>query len=211
MMTRVLRLLAIGLLAVIVLGWAAPASAQNYTGRIEITIEDSTGARLPGVTVELSGPFNQSTVSDARGEARFLGLAPGTYIIRCALAGFSEYKNNNVPVAIGANAQLKATLAVSGVQQQVEVTAESPIIDTKKQGTSTSVNLDELQNIPTARDPWVVMQSVPGVVMDRVNVGGSESGQQAGFMSKGAGSGQTTWNVDGMPITDMSSLSSPFY
>ena len=47
--------------------------------------------------------------------------------------------------------------------------------------------------------------------MDRVNVGGSESGQQAGFMGKGAGSGDTTWNVDGMPITDMSSLSSPFY
>jgi hypothetical protein len=44
-----------------------------------------------------------------------------------------------------------------------------------------------------------------------VNVGGSESGQQSGFMGKGAGSGQTTWNVDGMPITDMSSLSSPFY
>jgi hypothetical protein len=211
MMTRALRLLAIGLLAVVVLGWAAPASAQQYTGRIEVTAEDSTGARLPGVTVELSGPFNQSTVSDARGEARFLGLAPGTYIITCSLAGFRDYKNTNVFVAIGANAQLKATLAVSGVQQQVEVTAESPIIDTKKQGTSTSVNLDELQNIPTARDPWVVMQSVPGVVMDRVNVGGSESGQQAGFMSKGAGSGQTTWNVDGMPITDMSSLSSPFY
>ena len=44
MMTRVLRLLAIGLLAVVVLGWAAPASAQQYTGRIEVTAEDSTGA-----------------------------------------------------------------------------------------------------------------------------------------------------------------------
>jgi hypothetical protein len=211
MVNRVLRLLAIGLLAVVVLGWAAPALAQQYTGRIEITAEDSTGARLPGVTVELSGPFNQSTVTDARGEARFLNLAPGTYTVKCALAGFSDYKNTNVPVAIGGNLQLKATLAVSGVQQQVEVTAESPVIDTKKQGTSTTVSLAEMQGIPTARDPWVVMQSVPGIVMDRVNVGGSESGQQAGYMGKGSSSGQATWNVDGMPITDMSSLSSPFY
>jgi hypothetical protein len=211
MTTRALRLLAVGLLAVVVLVWAAPVSAQQYTGRIEVTVEDATGARLPGVTVELSGPFNQSTVTDERGEARFLNLAPGTYTVRCALAGFSEYKNTNVAVAIGANAQLKATLSVSGVQQQVEVTAESPVIDTKKQGTSTTVSLDEMQRIPTARDPWVVMQTIPGIVMDRVNVGGSESGQQAGFMGKGAGSGQTTWNVDGMPITDMSSLSSPFY
>ena len=43
------------------------------------------------------------------------------------------------------------------------------------------------------------------------SIGGSESGQQAGFMGKGASSGDTTWNVDGMPITDMSSLSSPVY
>jgi hypothetical protein len=211
MTTRNLRLLAIGLLAVVVLGWAAPASAQQYTGRIEVTVEDSTGARLPGVTVELSGPFNQSVVTDARGEARFLNLAPGTYTIKCTLAGFNDYKNTNVPVAIGGNLQLRATLGVSGVSQQVEVTAQSPVIDTKRQGTSTTVSLAEMQGIPTARDPWVVMQSVPGIVMDRVNVGGSESGQQSGFMGKGSSSGQATWNVDGMPITDMSSLSSPFY
>ena len=73
------------------------------------------------------------------------------------------------------------------------------------------MSFDELQKVPSARDPWVVMQSVPGIIMDRVNVGGSESGQQSGFMGKGAASGDTTWNVDGMPITDMSSLSSPFY
>lgn len=211
MRTCVLRLLAIGLLAVVVIGWAAPASAQNYTGRIEITVEDSTGARLPGATVELSGPFTQTATTDARGEARFLSLAPGTYAIKCSLTGFGDYQNTNVPVAIGVNAQIKATLGVGGVQQQVKVTAESPVIDTKKQGTSTTVSLDEMQNVPTARDPWVVMQSVPGIVMDRVNVGGSESGQQSGYMGKGAMSGQATWNVDGMPITDMSSLSSPFY
>ena len=82
MNSRILRLLAIGLLAVVVAGWASPASAQEYTGRIEITVEDSTGARLPGVTVELSGPFTQTAVTDARGETRFLNLAPGTYLIK---------------------------------------------------------------------------------------------------------------------------------
>ena len=102
-------------------------------------------------------------------------------------------------------------MSVAGAKEEVTVTGESPVLDNKKQTTAVNVSLDELQNIPSARDPWVVMQSVPGIVMDRVNVGGSESGQQAGFMGKGAASGDTTWNVDGMPITDMSSLSSPFY
>ena len=211
MMLRYLRLLAVGLLAVVVLGWATPASAQNYTGRIDITIEDTTGARLPGVTVELSGPFNQSTTSDGQGQARFLNLAPGSYVVKAALSGFADYKSPSLPVAAGASVPLSVKMGVAGAKQEVTVTAEAPTIDTKKQGTNTSVNLDELQNVPTARDPWVVMQSVPGIVVDRVNVGGSESGQQANYIGKGTSGSQATWNVDGMPLTDMSSLSSPFY
>ena len=111
----------------------------------------------------------------------------------------------------GGAVPLSIKLGVSGAKEELTVTAESPVIDTKKSGTNTAVSFDELQKVPSARDPWVVMQSVPGIIMDRVNVGGSESGQQSGFMGKGAASGDTTWNVDGMPITDMSSLSSPFY
>ena len=194
-----------------IFGLVTPVFAQQFTGRIDITIEDATGARLPGVTIDISGPLNQTMVSDARGEAHFLNLTVGTYQVKAAIQGFNEYRNTNVPVVAGGSVPLPIKLAVAGTKEVVQVTAEAPVIDTKKQGTSTSVSLDELQNIPTARDPWVVMQSVPGIVMDRVNVGGSESGQQAGFMGKGAASGQTTWNVDGMPITDMSSLSSPFY
>jgi hypothetical protein len=78
---------------------------------------------------------------------------------------------------------LKATLRVSGVQEQIEVTAASPVIDAKKTGTATNVTLEELQNIPSSRDPWVVMQTVPGIIVDRVNVGGAESGQQSGYQA----------------------------
>ena len=51
---------------------------------------------------------------------------------------------------------------------------------------STNVSLDELQNIPSSRDPWVVLQTVPGIIVDRVNVGGAESGQQSSYQAKGA-------------------------
>jgi len=43
-----------------------------------------------------------------------------------------------------------------------------------------------LQETPTARDPWAMLQTVPTVYIDRVNVGGSESGQQSNFNAKGA-------------------------
>ena len=96
--------------------------------------------------------------------------------------------------------------------RSVDVTSETPVIETKKQTVSTNVNLDELQNIPSARDPWVVLQTVPGIVVDRVNVGGAESGQQSNYQAKGANPDQNTWNMDGIAITDMGSLgASPTY
>ena len=74
------------------------------------------------------------------------------------------------------------------------------------------MTLEELQNIPSARDPWVVMQTVPGIIVDRVNVGGSESGQQSGYQAKGASGDDATWNMDGIPITDMAATgATPMY
>ena len=72
------------------------------------------------------------------------------------------------------------------------------------------MTLDELQSIPTARDPWVVMQTVPTVYLDRVNVGGAESGQQSNYNAKGAQDTDNTWSIDGVPVTDMGdSISRP--
>jgi hypothetical protein len=189
-----------------------PAAAQVFTGRIDVTVVDSTGAVLPGANVEISGPQNRSAVSDANGEAHFLNLAPGTYAVSAMMQGFSDYKNQNVPVGAGVAVPLRATLSVGGVAQQVEVTAETPVVDVNRQTTQTNVSLDELQNIPTARDPWVVMQTVPSIMVDRVNVGGSESGQQSNYGAKGADGADNTWNIDGIPITDMAATgASPTY
>lgn len=210
-MRTALRVLTTIALFVALVGSGTPVWAQAYTGRIDITVEDTTGGRLPGVTVEITGPMNQSATTDARGEVHFLNLTVGTYQVKAVLAGFNEWKNANIPVQAGTSVPLAIKLGVAGAKEEVVVTAEAPVLDNKKQTTAVNVSLEELQNVPSARDPWVVMQTVPGIVMDRVNVGGSESGQMSGFMGKGAGSGDTTWNVDGMPITDMSSLSSPFY
>jgi uncharacterized protein (DUF2141 family) len=190
---------------------AVPAAAQVFTGRIDVTVMDSTGAVLPGVTVDLTGAQAGSTVTDARGEARFLNLAPGRYTVAAKLQGFGDWKNENVPVGAGQIVALKVSLAVGGMATTVDVTGATPTIDPKRNTQSTNITYEELQNVPSSRDPWVVLQTVPGVVVDRVNVGGAESGQQSNVSAKGAPSGQNTWNIDGIPITDMSSLSSPGY
>lgn len=188
--------------------FAAPSAAQVQSGRIDATVTDSTGAVLPGVTVDISGPQNQTQVTDSLGEAHFLNLQPGTYTVSAKLSGFGDYLNKNVPVATGVSVPLKIALGVAGVSAQVQVTTEAPIVDTKKMTTSTDVDLAQLQNIPTARDPWVVMQTVPGIVLDRVNVGGGESGQQPGYKAKGASEADNTWTIDGVGITDMAATGS---
>ena len=191
---------------------ALPSTAQVSTGRIDATVVDSTGAVLPGVTVDISGPQNQSAVTDTQGEAHFLNLAPGTYTVAAKLAGFSDYLNKSVVVGTGAGVPLRVSMGVAGVNTQVTVTGESPLLDTTKTTTTTHVDVAQLQNIPSSRDPWVVLQTVPGVMVDRVNVGGAESGQQSAYSAKGASGGDNTWNLDGVAITDMAATgSTPTY
>jgi Carboxypeptidase regulatory-like domain/TonB-dependent Receptor Plug Domain len=194
------------------IGLAIPASAQVFTGRIDITVHDSTGAVLPGVTVDISGPETHESVTDSLGEAHFLNLAVGTYTVKAALQGFGTYTNNNVVVQAANPVVLPVQMAVAGVKAAVQVTAEAPIISPKKTTVGSTISNQELQQIPTARDPWVILQTVPTIITDRVNVGGSESGQQSGYISKGASETDNTWNLDGIPITDMGATgSSPTY
>ncbi|HET7217550.1 MAG TPA: TonB-dependent receptor [Vicinamibacterales bacterium] len=206
------RLVLIGLSGLCAVILTTPALAQVYTGRIDVTIKDSTGSTLPGVTVEAVGTQTATAVTDTQGEAHFVNLAPGRYTVTAKLSGFADYRNENVPVNAGSIVALPVTLSVGGLAEKVDVISETPVIETKRQTVATNVNLDELQNIPTARDPWVVLQTVPGIVVDRVNVGGAESGQQSNYQAKGANPDQNTWNMDGISITDMGSLgASPTY
>ena len=198
--------------AFVVVGCASIASAQVFTGRIEVTVEDSTGGRLPGVTVDLTGPIAQTQVTDTQGQARFLNLPVGTYAVKASLAGFNTFANNTVQVVSGSATPISAKLGVAGTTETVNVTAATPVIDLKRDTTTTNVTLEELQNIPSSRDPWAVMQTVPTVYMDRVNVGGAESGQQSNYNAKGANERDNTWAIDGVPITDMGATgSSAFY
>ena len=79
-------------------------------------------------------------------------------------------------------------------------------------GTATNFTTDELTKIPTSRDPFALMRSVPGVLVDRVNIGGNETGQQSNFASKGTRPQDASWTMDGIEITDMAATgASPTY
>ena len=208
---RPLTTAALCCLALATLG-APLAAAQQFTGRLDFTVVDATGGVLPGALIEIEGPQSAFGVSSAVGQVSLINLTVGAYSVRISLDGFAPTEFPAVIVETGASVPLRVTLRVGGVAENVQVTAEVPVIDTRKQTSGALVNYDELQLIPTARDPWVVLQTIPGVVVDRVNVGGSESGQQSTYIAKGANDQDNTWYLDGIPITDMAAVgSSAFY
>jgi hypothetical protein len=185
---------------------AAPAVAQfgEAYGNLYGRVVDEQGGALPGVTVTLKGPGAPLVgTTDVRGEYRFLNIAPGRYTLTFALAGFGTVTHENVAVNLG-RTQLTDTMKIGTVAAAVTVTGEAPVLDSRRVQTGAQVTQEELKSIPTARDPWVVLQSVPGVQIDRVNVAGSESGQQSTFVSKGSSMG--SFSVDGVNFTDLTAL-----
>jgi Carboxypeptidase regulatory-like domain len=195
----------------LVLGSGA-AFAQLQTGNLYGKVSDQTGAALPGVTVTLdTGEAPQVQVTNAQGEFRFLSLAPATYRIKAELQGFSPVEYPHIVINVGRNTTIEVTMN-SAVEDVITVTSESPLLDERAIRTGNTVSQNELARIPTARDPWTVLQSTPGVLIDRVNVGGNESGQQSTYTGPGSFQSQAIWSVDGVVITDMAAIgSTPSY
>jgi hypothetical protein len=190
-----------------------PAYAQVSGGSISGVVTDEQKAVLPGVTVTIQGlDRTQTAVTDEGGNFRFLNQPPGPYTVTFELSGFANVKHEGIVVAVGRDAALSVALKLATVAETITVTGESPLVDTKVTGTATNFTTEELTKIPTSRDPFALMRSVPGVLVDRVNIGGNETGQQSNFASKGTRPQDASWTMDGIEITDMAATgASPSY
>ena len=191
---------------------ALPLAAQIRTGNIYGTVVDDEGNPLPGVSVTLTGHnvANTAAVTSAAGIFRFLSLFPASdYAVRAEIAGFKTKIETNIIVNVGRTADITVVMEVGALEEEITVIASTPVVSPKVTQITHTANLTMLQSLPSARDPWVILQMLPAVLVDRENVGGSESGQQASFVAKGEST--DSWVMDGIQITDMSSISSPTY
>src|SRR5215468_1892090 len=210
-----MRLRVIVLTLVAFVATSAIASAQSQTGEIFGKATDASGGVLPGVTVTLTGPVllqPLTAVTSETGSYQFPRLEIGTYSVRFELTGFKTVVNEGIQVTVNFNAQVNAMMGISTVQETITVTGESPVVDTKEVGTKQTFTNELLQSIPSARDPWVILQQTAGIAMDRENIGGNMSGQQSNYVSRGGSPFNNKWSLDGVDITDMSATgASPTY
>ncbi len=192
---------------------ATLATAQTTTGSIYGTVKTVDGLVITDVKITLTAEHavTLTITTGERGSFRFGELPIGMFNMTFEKEGYQTLIIEGVMVRIAAASRVDATLEVSAVEQTITITGETALVDLKKTGTATNLSQSYLSNIPSARDPWVILDQVAGINVDRVNVGGSESGQQSNFMSHGDDGDNVMWNIDGITITDQSSMSSPGY
>ena len=192
--------------------FALALTAQERSGNITGTVVDMEGNPLPGVNLTLTGPMIAPipAQTSAEGKFRFLSLFPSNdYTIKAELQGFKTKTQTGIIVNIGRNSDIAISMEQGGIEEQITVVAVTPIVNAKKAQITHTVTYEMLQSLPTARDPWVILQMTPAIQLDRENIGGVESGQQSGYMAKGSSTQE--WTVDGMQTTDRNSGGSPGY
>jgi outer membrane receptor protein involved in Fe transport len=185
----------LGVLA-LCLSFATGAYAQETRGAIEGVVKDASGGVLPGATVEARSPSLvgvQSTTSDANGAYRFPALAVGTYEVSATLAGFSPKKVADIQVTLGQTLKVDFALALAGVSESVQVTAESPIIDVKASAVTASVDAKTIDLIPKGRGLLSVLTQIPAA---------ANESRGGGFMIDGASGSENRFVVDGVDRTN---------
>ena len=178
---------------------AMPAFAQEQRASIEGVVKDATGAVLPGVTVEARNVAVGSVVSavtDAAGVYRFPALAAGTYEVTATLAGFNTAKMAEVPLSLGQIKKVELSMSVAGVAENVQVSAESPLIDTKQSARATSIRSEQIDLLPKGRDFTTLVTQAPGA---------NNEGKLGGLSIDGASAGENRFIVDGVETTNLQS------
>jgi hypothetical protein len=190
-MRRVLTLLAVGAAAVLI---PTLASAQ---ASISGTVTDTSGAVMPGVTVEVASPAlieqSRTTVTDGAGNYRITSLRPGTYSVTFTLEGFSVIKRDGIILQGTFDAPVNAELRVGALQETVTVSGAAPVVDVRNNITQTVLTKEQIEILPGARTLKGRAALIPGVVIPGANTGavahGSDS-QDSHTMVDGFKSGQ---------------------
>ena len=175
---------------------ASAAFAQEQSGSISGVVKDAQGGVLPGVTVEARSATTvgvSTAVTNAEGIYRFPALPPGTYEVTASMQGFTPAKSAAV-LSLGQSLKIDLALSVAGVSESVQVTGESPLIDTKQSASFATINKDIIDRIPKGRDFTDVITMAPGANAET---------KAGGIQVDGASGSENRFILDGMDTTEL--------
>jgi hypothetical protein len=135
---------------------AAAWSQSVTTGAIAGEVRDTTGAVLPGVTVEAASPALiekvRTVVTDDQGQYKIVDLRPGIYSVTFSLTGFSTVRRDGLELTTGFTAAVNAEMRVGSVLETVTVTGASPVVDVQNVRSQNVLSRDVLDSVPTAKN-----------------------------------------------------------
>ena len=160
---------------VVVPSWSFAQS--SITG----VVRDTSGAVLPGVSVEASSDVLiekvRSAVTDETGQYRITELRPGTYTVTFTLSGFNSLRREGLELTGSFTATVNADLRVGGLAETITVTGETPIVDVQSATRQRVLNAEIIEAIPTGRSQYNLGVLIPGASVS----GGQDVGGSAGL------------------------------
>jgi hypothetical protein len=181
---------------------ATSSAIAQTTGGLTGQATDSSGAALPGVTVEARSPALQGVrtdVTDALGNFRFLLLPPGNYEVRFLLEGFGTESRRDVKVGLGRDATVDAVMKPAAVSETMTVTASAPVLDTTSSSVGTNLDVAAIETLPTGRNYASIVQVVPGVSSDA----NPHNANQSTITVYGSSGAENAYFIDGVNTTQM--------
>jgi outer membrane receptor protein involved in Fe transport len=147
---------------------AASATAQQGTSEVRGRVADAQGASIPGVTVTVknqdTGMFRE-TLSAENGGFIASGLTPGRYEVLAALQGFKTFNRKDLLLEVGRTATIDVVLEVGGMEEVVNVTADTPLVDTSSKEIGGNITSDTLVQLPSSNGNFIgFIGLLPGIV-----------------------------------------------
>jgi hypothetical protein len=191
---------------------ATPVAAQSTLAGV---VRDTTGAVLPGVSVEAASPVLieklRSVVTDGEGRYSIVDLRPGTYNVTFSLAGFNAIKREGIEVAANVTVPISIELRVGSLEETLTVSGQTPVVDVQSAQKVQSLTRESLDTLPTNHTVAGVAQLIVGVSLASPDVGGARQLQQVYVRVHGMGTGQNTYSVDGISMTPYDGAVQPYF
>ena len=189
----------LGLFACLVLLPTVAFAQASITG----VVKDTSGAVLPGVTVEVASPAliekTRSAVSDGTGQYRIVDLRPGTYSVSFTLTGFSTVKREGIELTGSFTASINADMKVGAVEETITVSGATPIVDVQSVRRQTTLSNETLTSVPTARSWAATAVLIPGIVIQAGTSADIQiTPQMTVFGGAGGRSNEGRMQVDGL-------------
>ncbi|MQA92643.1 MAG: hypothetical protein GEU90_20880 [Gemmatimonas sp.] len=199
---------AVGLVAVagVCLGLGVSGAFAQTTAAISGVVEDQAGGVIPGVTVTATNTatgVSRTEVTDGEGRYRLRDLALGTYEVRAELPGFQAGVRRGIELTMGREAVVEFSLGVGDLAEEVIVTGDAPLVDTRSGAVAGRVSEEQIRELPIAgRDITNLVTLEAGVA--RIQSSGPGGGAHGGYGQRiaigGSRPDMTGWLVDGTEV-----------